>query len=100
MAELTAEERTDMVQHWLAHATRDELLKEFASRNLCTVILFEGQITQPDGKMGISTLSAIFGTLTHVHGMIQLHVPGVMANICQKIAEGYQAVNQEDLKGN
>jgi hypothetical protein len=92
-------EQRDQVKHYLAHATRQELLHEFASRNLCTVVLFDCMIATSPGKVEPMTMSQTFGPVTQVHGLLTLHAEALQVKIANSIHKNYGNVPVDGLEG-
>ena len=88
---------TDLVQHHLAHATRDQLLKEFASRNQATVVFFDAVMPAEGGKLQTSTISVTFGSLTNVYGIICTHAPILQQKIFERISTSYGGMSAQTL---
>ena len=89
----------DMVKHYLAHATRDELIQAFASRNLATVVLFDCMIVTAPGVCEPLTMSQTFGPITQVYGLLSMHAQALCEKIDNQIRANYGTVNNDNLKG-
>jgi len=92
-------EQRDTLKHYLAHATREELLAEFASRNLCTVVLFDAMIATKPGKVEPVTMSQTFGPVTQIHGLMSLHAAALAMKIERQIHANYGNMAREQLEG-
>lgn len=85
------------MRHYLAHATRDELIQELARRNVATIVVFEGLVEISPGQPQMRSLSSLHGPLTHLYGLVSLHLPTITQQILTTFHSSYTTVSRGAL---
>lgn len=89
----------DLVLHGLHHATRDQLCHELASRNLATIILYDGVVVAQPGLGQTTTISYLAGPMTHLYGMLTIHGPILRQRIAHALQSSYRDLQPDQLEG-
>ena len=91
-------EKPDLVEHYLGHATRQQLLNELASRNLATFVMYDCIIPAAGGANEVKSICSYHGPLTQLYGLLCIHPPRIMDGIQRMMSRG-DTVTPENTEG-